>query len=112
MGNYEDLYKKEEALTKLVYESFEKSIKNIDEFVDFNQEMVSNDTYEEQEKSTVVNKLTSSKKKKHEIHRIVEMLYDKPYFSHMEINFVEDDEEVQCYKRCTCTCLYEEFHEQ
>ncbi len=92
MGNYEDLYKKEEALTKLVYDSFEKSIKNIDEFVDFNQEMVSNDTYEEQEKSTVVNKLTSSKKKKHEIHRIVEMLYDKPYFSHMEINFVEDDE--------------------
>ncbi len=86
----EELKNNEEKLKELVYGEFDRRREKANNDVRAQKGTVNRGSYEDQMSFSVHSKLGEAERKRHEIERLISMLYDRPYFAHISVDQLEE----------------------
>lgn len=100
------LLQSEEKCKESVYETFDKMRRNASDAVDAAQEKVDSGSYEDQEAFMVHDVLNGAWRRRHEAEFLVQQLYKRPYFAHIEARD-EDSSYSEHYYLSDCESLNE-----
>lgn len=92
----QELLVKEEKLKESVYKTFDEMSSKASSDVRSQQKTIDRSAFDDKEAFMVHGKLSEVQKKKHEVEILISKLYERPYFSHVEMNF-EGEEDVEHY---------------
>lgn len=103
---HEKLLVKEEKLKEKVYKTFDEESLKASSNVRSQRETIDRSAFDDKEAFMVHGKLSEAQKKKHEIETRNSQLYERPYFSHIEVNF-EGESDAEQYFLSDCENLEE-----
>lgn len=98
------LLQSEEKCKESVYKTFDKMRRNASDFVDVAQAKVDGGSYEDQEAFMVHDVLNGAWRRRHEVEFLVQKLYKRPYFAHIEARD-EDSSFSEHYYLSDCELL-------
>lgn len=101
------LHIEEEKLKERVYKVFDDMSSEASSGVRIQQATIAKSAFDDKEAFMVYGKLSEAQKRKHEVEKLISQLYYRPYFSHVEMSFEgdEDDMEVVHYFLSDCEAL-------
>ena len=105
----EKLLVKEEKLKEKVYKTFDEMSLKASSDVRSQRETIDRSAFDDKEAFMVHGKLSESQKRKHEVETLISQLYERPYFSHIEMNF-EGESDAEQYFLSDCESLEEMVH--
>ena len=87
-----ELFQAEEQYKETVYRQFDKMRKAAGTSVNTARSGVDRGSYDDQESFMMHNGLNSARQRQHEIETLIQKLYKRPYFAHIEAKFEESDD--------------------
>lgn len=86
------LFQTEEQHKETVYREFDKMRKAVVNSVDNAQQDVNSGAYEDQDAFVMHGALSGAKKHRHETEALIQKLYKRPYFAHIEAKDEDSDD--------------------
>lgn len=91
------LYRSENSCKEKVYSVFDKMRAKVDSSVTEGQKRVDAGSYEDQDAFTVFSDLSDAWQERHEVERLIQGIYKKPYFAHIRIREKGDKYDLDYY---------------
>ncbi len=104
-GAQDKLRLEEEKLKERVYKTFDEMSSDASSSVKSHQETIDRNAYDDKEAFMLHGQLSDAQKRKHEVETLVSKLYYRPYFSHVETNFEDDEDDINHYFLSDCELL-------
>lgn len=95
----------EEKLKERVYKTFDDMSSEASSGVKNQQATIAKSAFDDKEAFMVHGQLSEAKKKKHQVEKLISQLYYRPYFSHVEMSFEGDEDNVDHYFLSDCENL-------
>ena len=92
----------EEKLKEKVYKTFDKMSAEVSSGVKSQQATIDRSSFDDKEAFMVHGQLSEAQKRKHEVEKLIGQLYNRPYFSHVEMG---DENDVEHYFLSDCETL-------
>ena len=107
VSTQETLFSNEEKLKEKVYNKFDKMTSDAFNSVRQKQNAINSGSYDDKEAFMVHGDLSAAQKKRQHDERLVNKLYDAPYFAHIEVAFEGDEDDKEDYFLSDCESLNE-----
>lgn len=104
-GTQDKLRLEEEKLKERVYKTFDDMSSEASSGVRSQQATIARSAFDDKEAFMVHGQLSEVHKKKHKVEKLISRLYYRPYFSHVEMSFEGDEDDVDHYFLSDCETL-------
>jgi DNA helicase IV len=95
----------EEKLKEKVYKTFDDMTKAVSATVKAQKASIEGGNFDDKEAFMVYGELSEAHKRKHEVEKLISQLYHRPYFSHIEMYYDGNEDEVEHYFLSDCETL-------
>ena len=99
------LFREEEKLKEKVYKTFDSMSEQASASVKDQTNRVKAGSFDDKEGFMMHGQLSSAQRRKHEVETLISKLYDRPYFSHVEVYYEDDEKDREHYFLSDCENL-------
>ncbi len=101
----DELLKEEERLKEEVYRKFDEMTSSATSSVRARQDDITQSSFDDKEAFMVHGELSSARKHRHEVAKLVGKLYDSPYFAHVVVSLDDNPDDKENYFLSDCESL-------
>lgn len=94
---YQQALAEEEKNKEKIYGAFESQVRELIKTEHDAQRYQESGSYEDQDSFTAARALYAARNKRHDKEMLVKGLYERPYFAHISVRYLEDNDKVECF---------------